>query len=233
MRPVNLIPTEHRRQSTGAQSGSAYVIVGVLGVLLVMSAFYVMTSNKVNDSKTNAAQAKAEADRLQAQTQVLGPFANFTQVKQTRLTSVAQVATSRFDWERTMRELSRVIPKGSWLQSLEAGVSGAPGDAATTTQNGETGGPPTAQLLGCTPRQSDVAKTMVRLREMHGVADVKLNESSVATGAGASSDSSSGGGGGECGKRYQFDVTVTFGAITQGEAPRGGARVPATLGGGS
>jgi Tfp pilus assembly protein PilN len=228
MRPVNLIPTEHRRQSTGAQSGSAYVIVGVLGVLLAMSAFYVLTANKVNDSKTQAAEAKAEADRLQSKAEVMGPFATFTAVKQTRLTSVAQVATSRFDWERTMRELSRVIPKGSWLQSVDAAVSGSPGDAAATAQNGETGGPPTAQLVGCTLNQSDVAKTMVRLREMHGVADVKLNESSVATGEGSSSES-----GGECGKRYQFDVTVTFGAITQGEAPRGGARVPATLGGGS
>jgi Tfp pilus assembly protein PilN len=229
MRPVNLIPTEHRRQATGAQSGSAYVIVGVLGVLLAMSALYVMTANKVNESTTKAAHAKAEADSLKAQAQVLGPFANFTQVKQTRLTSVAQVATSRFDWERTMRELSHVIPKGSWLQSVDASVSGAAGDAAATPQNGETGGPPTAQLVGCTLNQSDVAKTMVRLRELHGVADVKLNESSVSTGAGASSDTA----GGECGKRYAFDVTVTFGAITHGEAPRGGVRVPATLGGGS
>jgi Tfp pilus assembly protein PilN len=228
MRPVNLIPSEHRRQSTGAQSGSAYVIVGLLAVVLAMSAFYVMTGNKVNESKTKANEAKAEADRLQAQARSLGPFANFTQVKQTRLTSVAQVATSRFDWERTMRELSRVIPKGSWLQSVDAGVSSA-GDPATAGQNGETGGPPAAQLLGCTSKQSEVAKTMVRLRELHGVADVKLNESSVPTGAGASSDA----GGGECGNTYQFDVTVTFGAITQGEAPRGGARVPATLGGGS
>jgi hypothetical protein len=228
MRPVNLIPTEHRRQSTGAQSGSAYVIVGLLAVVLAMSAFYVLTTNKINESKTQAADAKAEADRLQAQATTLGPFANFTQVKQTRLTSVAQVATSRFDWERTMRELSRVVPKGSWLQSVDASVSGA-GDATTTAQNGETGGPPTAKLMGCTVRQSEVAKTMVRVREMHGVADVKLNESSVATGGGSSSDAGSG----ECGKRYQFDVTVTFGAITRGEAPRGGARVPATLGGGS
>lgn len=228
MRPVNLIPSEHRRQATGAQSGSAYVIVGVLAVLLGMSAFYVMTTNKINDSKTKSAEAKAEADRLQSQANSLGPFASFTEVKDTRLSSVAQVATSRFDWERTMRELSRVIPRGSWLQSVDAKVS-SPGDPSTASQNGETGGPPAVQLVGCTLNQSDVAKTMLRLHEMHGVADVKLNESSVPTGTSATSDT----GGGQCGDRYQFDVTVTFGAITQGEAPRGGARVPATLGGGS
>ena len=33
MRPVNLVPSEHRVQATGAQSGSAYVIVGVLALL--------------------------------------------------------------------------------------------------------------------------------------------------------------------------------------------------------
>ena len=232
MRPVNLIPSEHRRQSTGSLSGSAYVIVGILAVLLGMSAFYVLTSNKVNESKTRAAEAKAEADRLQAQAQQLGPFATFTDVKETRLTSVSQVATSRFDWERTMRELSRVIPEGSWLQSVDASVSGSPGDASTTAQNGETGGPPAAQIVGCTSKQSEVAKTMVRLRELHGVSDVKLNESSRANSSDTSSSSESGGGG-DCSDRYQFDVTVTFGATTQGEAPRGGARVPASLGGGS
>jgi Tfp pilus assembly protein PilN len=231
VRPVNLIPGEHRRQSTGALSGSAYVLVGILAVLLAMSAAYVLTSNKINDSKTRAAEAKAEAERLEAQAKQLGPFASFTQVKQTRLTSVSQVATSRFDWERTMRELAHVIPPGSWLTTVDASVSGSPGDAATTTQTGEAGGPPAAQIVGCTATQSEAAKIMVRLRELHAVDDVKLNESSKSASDSSTSSSSSSESG--CGKRYQFDVTVTFGAITQGEAPRGGARVPASLGGGS
>jgi Tfp pilus assembly protein PilN len=232
VRPVNLIPGEHRRQSTGALSGSAYVIVGILGVLLLMSAAYVLTANKVNDSKTRAAEAKAEADRLDAQAKQLGPFATFTQIKQTRLSSVSLVATSRFDWERTMRELAHVIPAGSWLNTVDASVSGSPGDATTATQTGETGGPPSAQIVGCTKTQTEAAKIMVRLRELHGVDDVKLSESTKAQSEGSSSSSSSSSGGAGC-PRYQFDVTVTFGATTQGEAPRGGDHVPASLGGGS
>ena len=36
MRPVNLLPDQHRRRAPGQRPGSAYVALGVLGVLLVM-----------------------------------------------------------------------------------------------------------------------------------------------------------------------------------------------------
>jgi Tfp pilus assembly protein PilN len=224
LRPVNLIPGEQRLQATGARSGSAYVIVGVLAVLLGMVAFYVLTSNKVNQRKADAAEAKAQADQLEARAKSLGAFQTFSAIKETRLASVRTVADSRFDWERMMRELSRVIPEGSWLLSVDASTTGAPGDTSTTSQSGTASGPPAAQLVGCAPRQSEVAKMMVRLRELHKVNDVKLTQS--ARGSGDSS-------GVEGCDRYQFDVTVTFGAPQPKEAPRGANRVPASLGGGS
>jgi Tfp pilus assembly protein PilN len=227
VRPVNLLPDGQRRRSSsgGAASGS-YIFLGVLAVLVLMVAGLVLTSNQVNARKSEAAAAKQNADQLEAKAATLGAFSSFASIKETRLSSVRTVAEGRFDWERMMREFSRVIPKGSWLTSVDASTTGESGDNATSSaQTGEGAGAPAAQLVGCTSKQSEVAKMMVRLRQVHRVEDVKLNESSKGTGG-------SGNGAG-CGSRYQFDVTVSFSATTPKEQPRGANRVPASLGGGS
>jgi Tfp pilus assembly protein PilN len=232
VKAVNLIPSEQRRaRPTGSRSGGAYVICGVLGALVLMVAGYVLVGNKANESKTRAAAAQQEADRLEAQTQQLGSYTDFAAIKDTRLASVQGVASTRFDWERLMRELALVMPEGSWLQSANASVTGVgdEGAASASAAAAANAAPaePALKLVGCTPRQSEVASMMVRLRELHRVTDVALNESAQEqTGEDASLSG--------CGSLYKFDITVTFGAVaSSGEAPRGAARVPASLGGGS
>jgi len=232
MKAVNLIPNEQRRaQGSGAQSGSAYMVIGVLVTLLAMVAGYVVTTNKATQSKNDAAAAKAEADQLEAEVAQRGSFTNFSQIKETRLASVSGVAATRFDWERFMRELSRVMPGGSWLQSADSSVTGkvAGAEADTSTAGVAVAVEPKANLVGCTPHQSDVAAMMVRLRELHRVSDVELNESSAELGA-TSSDAGVEG----CGRYFQFDLMVTFSPTPpETEAPVGEAVVPASLGGGS
>ena len=231
MKAVNLIPTDQRSaQASGKQSGSAYVVVGVLATLLVMAVAYVFTANNATDNRNKAAAAQAEADRLEAQAKQRDSFTNFAAIKQTRLASVAGIANTRFDWERLMRELSRVMPADAWLQSTEASVSGDAGETAAAAPT-DTVAPaqPTANLVGCTPKQSDVAGMMVRLRQMHRVTDVQLNESRVETTAKKSDISFD-----SCGSYYQFNLTVSFAPTSPAnDAPRGQRAVPAALGGGS
>jgi Tfp pilus assembly protein PilN len=232
MKAVNLIPNDQRRaQGSGAQSGSAYVVIGVLVTLLAMVAGYVLTSNKATQNKNDAAAAKAEADSLEAEIAQRGAFTNFSQIKETRLASVSGVAATRFDWERLMRELSRVMPSGSWLQTTDASVTGdvAGAEAATPVAGTTVAAPePKANLVGCTPDQSDVARMMVRMRQLHRVSDVELNQSSTQLGAGSEA------GVDNCGSYYQFDLMVSFSPTPpQTEAPHGEAVVPASLGGGS
>jgi Tfp pilus assembly protein PilN len=229
VKAVNLIPTEQRRvRATGNRSGSSYVLIGVLATLLVMVATYVFTAGNVTDRQNKAAAAKAEADQLEAQAAKSKSFTNFAQIKQTRLASVSTIASSRFDWERMMRELSRAMPAGSWLQASDASVAAPASGSETGVAATAAPAGPTATLTGCTPNQADVARMMVRLRQMHRVTDVMLNQSSTETGEAREVTADS------CGTYYQFDVTVSF-AVTQPdtEAPRGETRVPASLGGGS
>ena len=230
MKAVNLVPTEQRRvQASGKQNGSSYVLIGVLVTLLAMVGAYVFTSNNAKDRENQAAAAKAEAKQLEAEVKAQGAFTNFSDIKKTRLAAVMGVATTRFDWERLMRELALVMPEGSWLQSTDASVSGAIDGESTTTSTGTPVAPmPKANLVGCTPNQSDVARMMVRMREIHRVTDVELNESSTEVGDNTEVTASS------CGRYYQFDITLSFSQMPPPtEAPRGASSVPAALGGGS
>jgi Tfp pilus assembly protein PilN len=231
MKAVNLIPTEQRRaQATGKRPGSSYVLIGVLATLLVMVAAYVFTSNNVTKRQNDAAVAKAEADRYEAQAAQRKDFTNFAQIKQMRLASVNTIASTRFDWERLMRELSRVMPSGSWLQTTDASVTGAVAGAESTSSTSTTAAvpQPKANLVGCMPNQSDVARMMVRMRQLHRVSDVELNESAKQL------NQSGDAGVDSCGSMYQFNLLVSFEPVeTQTEAPVGKAAVPASLGGGS
>jgi Tfp pilus assembly protein PilN len=218
VRAVNLIPSDQRRATpNGNASGAAYLVVGVLAVVLAMAVAYVLTSNTVNAHETNAAEAKQEANALEAEAARLGSFTNFAAIKEQRLASVVATAETRFDWERLMRELSLIMPEGSWLRTTSASVVGEESSTAN----------PSATFVGCTRTQSEVATLMVRMRHLHRATDVKLNQSAQETTDGEASIDS-------CGRLYQFDVTVSFEPVAPpGEAPRGSVRVPASLGGGS
>ncbi len=224
MKPVNLLPESQRRRKPAGEGKSAYVVLGVLATLLVMTAGYVLTANKIASIESDTAAAAAEADQFEARVAELGAFGEFAQIKEARVASVRELADTRFDWERFIRELSRVFPRGGWVQAVKASTSGDLGDGATSSDEAPSG--PAANITGCMPRQSDVAKTMVRLRRMHRVEDVTLKESIMEDLGGLPSIES-------CGSFYKFDVTATFSPTVASEAPDGARRVPASLGGGS
>jgi Tfp pilus assembly protein PilN len=173
-----------------------------------------------------------QADALEAQANELGSFGNFAAIKEQRVAAVRQLAATRFDWERLMRELARVLPKGGWLQQASASVTGdvesssADSGSTAAAATGTVGGSPAARLTGCMPRQGDVADMMLRLRRMYRVEDVELKESVMDDLRAPASITS-------CGSYYKFDVNVTFAATPAAEAPDGESSVPAALGGGS
>jgi len=232
VKPVNLIPQDQRRRlaSDGDAKGGP-IALGVLGVLLALVVVYILTSNTVTERKGDAETASAKADQLESRASQQTGYADFAQIAVTRTQSVATVAATRFDWERFMRELSRVMPEGSWLQSADASTTGDPSSSTISTPSTPTTGvpvapTPAANLVGCTPDQDDVARMMVRLRQLYRVDDVELNESTLG-------DSAEDATVGSCGGLYTFNLTVKFSATEpSSETPRGSKSVPASLGGG-
>ena len=228
MKAVNLIPSDQRRaKASGEMSGGAYGVLGVLAVLLVMAVAYVMSTNSVNENKSKAAAARQEAVAAESKTKQLGSFTDFASIKDQRLAAVTAAAQTRFDWERFMRELSRVMPDGSWISNTSASVTGEGVGTATAAADPAAVATPKANLVGCTPRQSEVARMMVRLEQMYRVTEVTLNESTRESTATETTLQS-------CGRLYKFDLTVSFSPVPPAsEAPKGETRVPASLGGGS
>jgi Tfp pilus assembly protein PilN len=260
VKPVNLLPPSERpRPRVAAPANASTAVMATLALLLIAVAAFVFTKNQVTDHKADIAQADQEKAAAEQRSNGLKAFGDFSQIKQTRVQSVTDLATQRFDWERFMRELALVLPDKVWLNSVNAGSTGAGGSGSTssTTSSGSTSssgsssttssqgagatsatsGGPSVQLSGCAPNQKSVAELIVRLRSLHGAQDVTLQDStnpqSAASGTSDSASSSSSGQG--CGKLYVFNTTVTFSAPTDTTktGQSADARVPARLGGGS
>jgi Tfp pilus assembly protein PilN len=249
MKAVNLLPEKHRpRQPTAGAGKSGYVALGVLGALLIGLLVYVLTLNSINDSKTKITEATVEAARLNEQANSLGPYGDFAQIKAERVKSVMQLAQGRFDYERLVRELAHVLPSTVWLVNASASSSGADatsGAASASTPPTATpaaAGSPTLTLQGCARDQSQVAVTLVRLRELQGATDVTLDHSTRGEDAKGTAPAAPSGGGSSgsgtgdtsCGTtggnpNYTFQVSVTFAPPT-GDEP---SVAPDRLGGGA
>jgi Tfp pilus assembly protein PilN len=253
VRAVNLLPEKHRpRGPSGGGQGSSYILLGVLGAVLVGVLLYVLTINSINSSRTAVAKAKADTTRFQAEAAQLGPYGDFSKIKNQRVASVTQLAEGRVDWERMVREIAHVLPTGVWL--TKAAAADSLGDAADT-QAGQgfadgpgssTGGSsnasvsqsdPVMTLSGCAVDQGTVATMLVRLREMQGANNVQLDNSTQPDSGGGAAASSPGGSSGssDCGTthgnlNYSFTVDIAF--DPHALSPYQPGAVPVSLGGG-
>jgi len=237
VKPVNLLPAGDRaRKRVAAVPNGSYIVLGVLAVLLLAAFTFVNTSNKINSDKSDIAEAQQETQEAEARAARLGAFGSFSQIKETRLASVTDLASARFDWERLMRELALVLPEDIFITEADASATGVLEGSDPSVTGGAPVGP-TLKLVGCAKSQTDVARVMVRLRNLHRAADVTLAESAEpgqeSSEGQAPVDPAAGAAEG-CGADFKFDVTVVFSA-TPVEAPGepGDDSVPATLGGGA
>jgi Tfp pilus assembly protein PilN len=255
VKAVNLLPAGERpRPTVAAPANASTLVMATLALLLVAVAAFVFTKNQVTDRKSEIAQAQQEQAAAEQRSNGLKSFGDFSQIKKTRVASVTELATQRFDWERFMRELALVLPDKVWLTGVTSGdnAPGAAGSTSATTGSsspsgasstsstspaGASGGP-SAQLAGCASTQKAVAELIVRLRSLHGAQDVTLQDSTKTEDQGGSADSAGAGAAGAgtgqgCGKNYVFQATVAFAAPTASQPGAKPARVPARLGGGS
>jgi Tfp pilus assembly protein PilN len=220
VRPINLLPARYQRaRASGDRPGIGYAAIGILAVLLLMIVLYVTTNNGINDAREKTATAQVEQQAAQARVGQLQAFGNFQQLKASREDAVKRVATARFDYERLMRETALLLPKNTYLTSLNAGTGGGTastsGASGTTTSTG-----PSVTIAGCSPSHPDVATAIVRLRKLHNVTDVNLQNS---TKAGASTSGTTA----AC--AVQWGAVLTFNPETAPTVPE---PVPARLGGG-
>jgi Tfp pilus assembly protein PilN len=227
VRPVNLIPPEQRRGAdaptrTGALS---YVIVGVLAVVLIGVTATVIFGNKVSDKNDEIAVLEAKAAETSARAESLSTYTTFQGIHDARVETVSQLATSRFDWQRVLRELAKVLPQHVWLTSLTGTVS----PDVQLQNKGEDGGlrdsiaGPALVVVGCGRTQDDVARLVAAMRDIDGVTRVTAADSAKpANDSGAAGDDS-------CQTKSsipQFHLVAAFDGVTV--APAGGGAAGTT-----
>lgn len=204
MRPINLIPEEERRRSRRDPSASrnplAYLIVGALAIVLVAVVMFVLTSNTVSDREGEVATLQAEKAVATAKAEKLTAYASFQAVAEQRTSTIADLANSRFDWVRVIKQLALTLPSNVYFATLSASAGGGEGGS-----EGITG--PSLEIAGCAPGQNAVAGFVASLKEIDGVTRVELKQSQLsAAGEGSTNGASS------CsvGSKALFTIIVAF-----------------------
>jgi Tfp pilus assembly protein PilN len=240
MRPVNLIPVEERRgDQAPLRSGAlVYVLVAALVAVLAAVTALVLANNQISEREGEVARLEVEDAEAQAKAESLAAYTEFRNLSEQRVTTVASLADSRFDWERVMRELALILPRDAWLVSLNATV--APGLGGADSGGGGSGlrasAPgPALELSGCATGQEAVAGFVTALKDIDGVTRVGVESSELgeegetaASGGGEGGSQSSGD---ECRTRKfiaKFQIVVAFDAAPVPAAASTGEVAPAT-----
>jgi len=223
MRAVNLLTPEMRSSQKGSSAPrpaamttpggvGAIALLGALALIVAGVAGYVLSTNVVKQKQSDLAAVSAKNQATVKRATALKPYSDFQTLAQQRAATVQALASARFDWEQSFRDLSRALPKDVYLDTLKGTVGG--GSAAGGSGIRSAIGSPAIELSGCTKTQPGVARVMSRLRNVQGVTRVSLSKSEKSDTAAANSGSSATGGStvGPCGKGSppSFEVVVFF-----------------------
>ncbi len=213
MRPVNLIPPEDRRgDHAPLRAGSlSYIIVGAIAAGLLAVVALVLTQNSITEHENEIEQLEVARDAATQQAEALAPYAEFASLQEQRELTISTLATSRFDWERVLRELAIVIPSDVGLTSIEATVAADGTDASGA-------GAPTLEMTGCAPSHDAVATFVAALEDIDGVTRVGLDNSTIA----AESAAPAAGEAGECigpDQKATFGLKAVFDGFAAAVAP--------------
>ncbi len=225
MRPVNLIPPDQRRgASAPTRTGSlSYVVVGAMVLVLLGVTATVIFGKSVNDNKAEVATLEGRAAEASARAESLSTYTSFQQIHDARVATVSQLATSRFDWQRVLEELSKVLPQHVWLTNLTGTVTPdiqvGDGDANSAFRDSIPG--PALELVGCGRSHDDVARLVAAMRDIDGVTRVTAEDS-------AKANSNTSAGGDSCQTKPsipQFHLIAAFDGVTidSAAAPADGA----------
>jgi Tfp pilus assembly protein PilN len=148
-------------------------VLGALAACVAALAAYVLTTNTVKDRQAQLEAVTAHAEATRQRVNQLKPYADFQAMAETRIQTVKDLASSRFDWEQALRDISRAVPADVTLAELKGTISGQTGSGGIRAAIAA----PAIELKGCTSGQARVAVLMSRLRNVDGVTRVSLNKS--------------------------------------------------------
>lgn len=185
MKAINLLPPDLRGTPKGTAPKAkvtpdepggigAFVVLGALAACVAALAAYVLTTNTVKDRQAQLEAVTAQAEATRQRVNQLKPYADFQAMAETRIQTVKDLASSRFDWEQALRDISRAVPAEVTLSSINGTISNQTGGSSSVR---DAIAAPAIELKGCTTGQKQVATLLSRLRNVDGVTRVSLGKS--------------------------------------------------------
>jgi Tfp pilus assembly protein PilN len=185
MKAINLLPPDLRGTPKGAAPKApvtpeepggigAFVLLGALAACVAALAAYVLTTNTVKDRQAQLEAATAQAEATRQRVNQLKPYADFQAMAETRIQTVKDLASSRFDWEQALRDISRAVPPEVTLAEINGTISSQAGGSSGIRSAIAS---PAIELKGCTTGQKEVATLLSRLRSVDGATRVSLTKS--------------------------------------------------------
>ena len=128
MRAVNLLTPEMRSSQKGSSAPrpaamttpggvGAIALLGALALIVAGVAGYVLSTNVVKQKQSDLAAVSAKNQATVKRATALKPYSDFQTLAQQRAATVQALASARFDWEQSFRDLSRALPKDVYLST--------------------------------------------------------------------------------------------------------------------
>jgi Tfp pilus assembly protein PilN len=209
----------------------AYIVLGALLAALAGVTLLVVADNQIASRTAEVAELKEETASAEAQAARLAPYTQFHAVSNQRTLTVSNLADSRFDWEKVMRQLALVLPHDVWLTNLTGSVRpDVPvGGGENIAMRGSIAGP-ALSLVGCAAGQEAVAGFVTVLKNIDGVTRVGVQSSQLPSDSGSGGESGSVSASGGCQNHNfiaQFQLVIAFDAAPIPAAATGTTEVAA------
>ena len=185
MRAVNLLPDQGRgggppvltTTSVGVGGGAIFLVVAIFFCVL-----FLHEHGRVSSRHHQLATIQSQITTLQAQTAQRAAAASASSsANESRVAAFDQASSARVNWDNLLDDVSRVLPAGTWLSTMNM-QAGSPASTTTTTPTtpGTTPTPTAFVVSGVAFSQDLVAKLMQRLALIPAISDVTLQSTSRA-----------------------------------------------------
>jgi Tfp pilus assembly protein PilN len=195
MRAINLLPQPERRTHTlptllTTRSVLAGGVVMLAAVAALVAVSFSQSSGKVSEKRDTLAGLEQKVNALEAaQSRTAGQGTDTA-----RVAAFTSASGDRMRWDNLLDDISRVLPAGSWLTSLNMQAVTPAAPAAGSTPTTGTTAPTGFTVSGFAFTQDTVARVMDRLGRVPALSGVAL-QSSTRTDVGDS-------------KAYQFTMSA-------------------------
>jgi Tfp pilus assembly protein PilN len=196
MRAINLLPQPERRTPTlptllTPRSVLAGGVVMLAAVAVLVGVSFSQSSGKVSEKRDTLAALEQKVNALQAaQSRTAARQGTDT----ARVAAFTSASGDRMRWDNLLDDISRVLPAGSWLTSLNMQAVTPAAPAAGSTPTTGTTAPTGFTVSGFAFTQDTVALVMDRLERVPALSGVAL-QSSTRTDVGST-------------KAYQFTMSA-------------------------